>query len=118
MHISWLFEACLAAWRANWRCCFVRTMVEPRVAVARRRWVAARRDLFDVVGERWRASREERRAGTRWCDGCVGERMMRRVLRMERMARSCCRRDGAGLERAREGDWKIWRALDRFPVPC
>lgn len=95
----------------------MRTMVEFWEAVARRRWVAARRDLLDVVGGRCRASREERRAGTWWCEGWVGERIMRRVFRVERMARSWWSVDGAGLERVRVGDWKIWRALDRFPVP-
>lgn len=46
--------------------------------------------------------------------------MMRRVFKVERMERSWWRGERAGLlprVREREGDWKISRALDRFPVP-
>lgn len=44
----------------------MRTIVEPWEAVASISWMAARRDLLAVVGERRRASREERRIGTWW----------------------------------------------------
>ena len=45
--------------------------------------------------------------------------MMRRVLRVDRIERSCWRgEDDAGLcGREREGDWKISSASERAPVP-
>lgn len=97
----------------------MRTMVEPWEAVARMSWMAAKRDLLAVLGERRREEREEMRVGTWWWEGWDGERMMRRVLRVERIERSWWRgEEDAGLfGRVRGGDWKISSAFVRAPVP-